>query len=649
MKHLDRIKGLKGLKNTLEYLNKKIQGKEFKLKRSQQIIFDIINRNESALTKFQNNIKIRYNEFKSKNKETFFPNSYSEFFYRNFDELFKTFFSKFFNLNFHSLELNTKDKLSPKLLLLEYTYHLSNEESRLFQNYRKILNLKEKGLFFHITYLYLIINSLNIISRSIIPQGFKIALEGAILEQTECKNNVHFLIIIKSERKCLYNNYFQMALFYFLKQFKGLPKHIFKKMKKGRNALFKLALEEYSMYEMREQLIELLYFFYKKCSLTKSVRPLLDLFNFICSRVEDSIFSKLDVINEKYLNNFDYDIKTKNFLIETFRFLDRSSTLSSTFLANNLPSVKSQLDLFLLYIKYYLGMGLETLECGDLLFIPKIFINKLNTYNSTSNSFIINSNSIITINQFLQYLLELNDIENIDFFFKKIFKKSVSMLNFEFFQTFFRSLNKKVHLIVEGEGKISPKTSEKNLTFDFVIAHICRMLYVLIDTIFLYETLEEASKNFIDSRGRYITKNIALRTKELFIFQDMNFSDDLWPEVLLSVNKKKVSEILRENNISIQNKYFYNDEDLTHLLITYNFQYSSQGEILEEWLIDKIIFPCNSFLMSINESISGEANQAEIYEELYRFFSKGVEDETILRDIDIICSTLTSFWNEMGY
>ncbi len=639
---------IKGLEDTLDFLERKIIGKRFNLKTSDKLFFEIINRKKQFFNQFQNKIKIKWQEFENKNRKNFLKKTYTDFFNERFNEFFIEFLEQFFSLDSpKSLKLISKEKLSSELLLIEYKYNLSTKEAHLFQEYREKLKLKEQGLFFHITYLYQILKSLNIIYKQIIQKPFEITLEGAILDQDTDNEFVHFLVIIKSNRLKLHEYYYQMILFNYFKQLKGIPDNILERFEQGREDLFHFAVKYYSKPEMREKLIDLLYFFYKKCTLLKSIRPLLDFFNFVCSRVEDSVFSKIEIIKKDYLSNFDYDIETKNNLINIFNFLDRSSTLSSTFLANNLPSRESQLNLFSLYRKYYLAAGLETLESENLLFMPDLFRKKLNNYNLTiKNKNIIDSYSIKTINSFLDFLLPIINSENKDIFFQIIFNKTVSVLNYEFFKTFLRSLNKKLFKLIGEDKKNKLNSSKKHFSFEFLVAHISHMLYVLIDKLFLHKNLEKASKNFIDTKGRYIAKNIALRIFELLMFQDMNFSDDLWPNFLLSINKEKVLKIIKEQQIKIQDKSFYNDNDLTRLLITYNFQSSSHGILLEEWLLKDLIIPCNKFIITIRNSISNINNRNEIFETLNQYFSKGVEDKTAIMEINNICLKLTNFWIE---
>ncbi|TXT67082.1 MAG: hypothetical protein BAJALOKI1v1_190025 [Promethearchaeota archaeon] len=641
------------LERTLSFLEEKIKGQKFNLKTSNKIFFDIINRKRQRFEVFQSDLRSNWDEFKGSKDTSFIKKNYSDFFNRNFHEIIIIFLERFFGLEaVDSLRLVSKEKLSSELLLFEYTYTLSKREATLFQKYRKRLNLMQYGLFFHLTYLYLIFSVLNIILKEIIDEEFQIALEGATLNQDGSNNFIHFLVIIKGSRNQFYDYYYKMILFYFFKQFRSVPKNVVETLESDKEKLFELALQCYSKSSMRKSIVELLYFFYKKCTLLKSIRPLLDFFNFVCSRVEDSIYSKLNIIKSEYLNKLDYDTDTKNNLIKIFNYLDRTSTLSSTFLANNLPSRKSQSNLFSLYKKYYFGMGLETLESSNILFLPNLFRKTLNQHNhSLEENNIVNSNSIKNVNRLFDYFIDIIDIESSDVFFQKILNKSIFTLNFEFFKTFFRSLNKKfLFLISHFEKEKASESQDSYKSFDFIVAHISRMLYVLIDKIFLDESPKKASKNFIDKRGRYIPKNIALRVLELLIFQDMNFSDDLWPDFLLSMNKERVLERLKEFNIEIHNKYFYTDEDLTRLLITYNFQSYSQdskGRFLEVWLIKDIIVPCNEFILKIWNSLTDKNDADEIYETLCTFFSEGIEDEMVLSDITSICKKLTPFWKEM--
>jgi len=636
---------VKELEKILHYLGKNVKGIGFNLETKKNIFFEIIYQNNKDFEHYKEQIKKKWDQFKKENRNFFIKKTYTYFLYRSFNNFFTSFLENFFGLSStNSLELILKEKVSETDLLFEYNYYLSEKEEKLFEKFSRSLDHNIKGLSYPTAYIFFIVETLGIIIKGITEENLKISLEGAKYQSGEKHNYVNFLIIVKDSKKEIYDYYYKMVLYYFLKQFGEIPEKSYDSILKGKEKLYQLALESYSQKRSQERLVDLLYYFYRKCKLLNNFCPILDFFNYICSRVEDSIFSKKEVIKREYLSNFEYNNVKKNSLIRIFDYLDRRSTLSSTFLANNLPSIKSQLNLFLLYKKYYFGSGLETLEVGDVLFLPNLFKNKLNEYNNQLE-YVINANSIKNINSFLDYFALLSKRESIDLLFDIIFSQSVSEINYGFFKSFFKSLNKKLSLILHEENKILTEHPEEDeMSFEFIIYHICRMLYVLINKIFLKENLEDASENFIDPRGRYVSRNIALRILELFIFQDYNFSDDLWPDFLLSLNKEKVSKKMEKFGIEPSNKYFYNQTEINRFMITYNFQTFANEEFLEEWLLEVLIIPLNNFIMEISNQVSDPTNKIEIYDELCQKLLENAPNTFNEEKIKKICQKIATFW-----
>ena len=493
-------------------------------------------------------------------------------------------------------------------------------------------------------YLYLVVSILGVILRKLTGEKFYIVLDAAVIKNGDNNNTLNFLIVIKNSNDELFDNYYYMYLYYFLKYFENVPEAYSDKLLKGRDRVFEIALEEYSF--AKEKLVDLLYYFYKKCNLLQNFSPLLDFLNFVNSRVEDSIFPKLDIIKKEFLQNFDYTNEKKNSLIRLFDFLDKKATLYSTFQANNLPSQKSQINLFLLYMKYYFGSGsLEALEVSDLLFLPGEFRNRLNKLNKTLDD-PISAKNIKEIQDFMDIFSILTNVELPNVFFEKIFKKNISQINYDFLRTFLRSLNISITRLIAHENKVlSEDPNNELLTFKIVVDHICRMLYTLIDKIFIRKIPGQASKNFIDPRSRYVGRNIALRVLELFIFSDLNVSDDVWPDYIISMNKDALLKDL-EDIVVIPEKFFYRYEDIVRFVVTYNFQSSKDQIIFEEWLITEIIVPLNKFILNIRKSIKDLTNKTEIYEKLKEFFVKGKKDDEIIQDIEFVCQQLAIFWEK---
>jgi hypothetical protein len=295
-------------------------------------------------------------------------------------------------------------------------------------------------------------------------------------------------------------------------------------------------------------------------------------------------------------------------------------------------------------MKYYFGSGLEALEVGDLLFLPEIFKTTLNQYNKSVDN-VIDANSIKNIGKFLNFLSITSNIDDIDLFFQKLFKKKVSQLNYGFFRAFLKSLNSNFFDQMDHENEALCEDPNNTIfNFNIIADHICRILYVLIEKIFIQPTPDEASKNFIDPRSRYIGKNIALRVLELFVFQDVNYSDDVWPDYIISLNKEQLKKDLEIYKIEIPDKNFYTMEDLTQIMITYNIQSLSDQIFFEEWLFHEIILPIHNFISKIKDSVNNLSNETEVYEKLIEYFLSNTERKKNLQDFKLLCQQFARVW-----
>lgn len=633
------------LSNILELLRENFKGDRFNLTLNSNIFFDILEKKKENFTQFRQKIKTDWEEFKIINQKRIIAKTYSTFFYQKFDDYFKYFLHNFCGIDVNSLELIIKEKISEDNVFLEYNYHLSNEEIKYFDEFKKKINNHINGITSPFGYFYLIVSILGVILRRLIQEKFYVILDGAVIKNGESHNTFNFLIVIKNSHDEIFESYYFMFLYYFLKHFNGIPNGYYDKLLQGRERLYQIALEEYP--SAKEKLVDLLYYFYKKCNLLQNFSPLLDFFNFVCARVEDSVFSKLDVIKRDFLKNFNYSEEKRESLIHIFDFIDKKSTLYSTFQANNLPSTKSQFNLFLLYMKYYFGSGsLEAFEVGDLLFFPKQFELNLNKRNKTLEN-TINASTIKNIQGFFDYFSQISNFDDFDLFFEKIFTNQINQVNYKFFKTFLQSLNLRILRLIEDENKVINENPE-NIQFSFtiVVDHICRMLYTLIDKIFIRTNPNQASKNFIDPRSRYIGKNIALRVLELFIFQDLNVSDDVWPDYIISMNKKYLRSDLKSYNVDIPSKHFYDFTDIARFVITYNFISSEDQITFEEWLIDEIISPLNDFIIEVKSMIKNSESKTEIYTTLSEHMLKQISNQNkdVKENFKSICRQITPYW-----
>ncbi len=635
----------KELLTILKSIGEKARGKELTLKMNSHVFFDILESKNNSFIEFKEEIRKEWGQFKSKNQNRIIKKTYSTFFFRYFHEYFKFYLQNFCGFDTNSLDLIIKEKISDDQLFLEYSYYLSPEEQDYFKEFSKTFNDSADGITSPFGYLYLVVAILGVILRKLLEEKFYIVLDGAILKNGENKNTLKFLVVIKNSHDELYDNYYNMYLYYFLKYFKEVPKTYLDKLLEGREKLYKIALNEYSF--AKDKLVDLLYYFYKKCNLLQNFSPLLDFLNFVCSRVEDSVFPKLDIIKKEFLQNFDYTNEKKNSLLRIFDFIDKKSTLYSTFQANNLPSQKAQFNLFLLYTKYFFGSGsLEALEVGDLLFLPEDFKIALNKTNKKIENK-INANTVKDIQEFLDSFAIISNLENPNLVFKIIFNKDISQINYDFFRAFLTSLNTSIRCLIESENKtLEEIPNNEPLSFKVVVDHICRMLYTLIDKIFIRKLPGQASKNFIDPRSRYIGRNIALRVLELFIFSDLNVSDDVWPDYIISMNKDVLLKDLENYHLKIPEKHFYQYEDIARFVVTFNFLSSANQLIFEEWILNGIIIPINNFILKIRRLIEESNKKSKTYEVLRDFFIKNTKEIKNVQDLEFICKQISVIWED---
>ncbi|MHA1234603.1 MAG: hypothetical protein ACTSQL_05905 [Promethearchaeota archaeon] len=638
----------KELRAILKSIGEHSKGRDLTIKLNSHVFFEILEAKKIVFDKFKEKINKDWKEFKLKNQNRVIKKTYSSFFFQYFDELLTFYLQTFCGYDTNSLNLIVKEKISDASLFLEYSYDLSPEEKNLFSEFAEDFKDNVNGVTSPSAspsgYLYMVISILGVVLRRLLDEKFYVVLDGVVLKNGE-SNTLNFLIVIKNSKDELFDNYYYMYLYYFLKYFKEVPEQYLDKLLTNREKVYQIAFDEYP--NAKENLVDLMYYFYKKCNLLGNFSPILDFLNFVCSRVEDSVFPKLDIIRKEFLRNFDYTDEKKNALLRIFDFIDFKSTLYSTFQANNLPSQRSQFNLFLLYTKYYFGSGsLEALEVSDLLFLPNEFKAKLNDFNTKTEN-VINANTISEVQEFLDTFSILTNVENPDIFFKKIFTKEISHLNYDFFKSFLLSLNSSISRLIEIENKnLEEDPNNELLNFKIVVDHICRMLYTLIDKIFLRKLPSQASKNFIDPRSRYVGKNIALRVLELFIFSDLNVSDDVWPDYIISMNKDALLKDLENFKIEIPEKHFYRYEDIARFVITFNFESSKEKILFEEWLITGLITPITNFISEIRDLIKNDKNKTEISKILRNYFIDDPKRTEDLQDIDYVCQQLADFWEK---
>lgn len=626
--------------NILIEIGRQIKGDLFNRSRIHKITLEALNKQPERFNAFKEVIAKMWNDFKKDNEKRKFKYKYTTFFDKNFDYIIKAFIVDFLGYNVDNLKQISSESVTDNDLYLEYIHNFSDFEIKLLHFIKKFLNhpLEFDRI---VPFLFdIMIQILGMIIRDIINQEIWISQRGARLKKEGDKYSIHFLITIRRSPDELMNSYFDFILYNFTLKYSQIPDSIKEDLLKKKNRLTKIALENY--FSSRENLVDIIYNFYKKCTLLGTVSPFLDFLNFVCSRIEDSKFDTNEVIRDDFLVNLGYSSEVKEALMRLFDFINRYSSLFCTFQANNRPAFQEQYNLFLLYLQFFFGRGIEALEIGDLIYFPEKFSKRVEDYN-LEKKYKITSKTIRTIGFFSNISFSLSKLPDTKYFFTKIFKKNISRINEDFFISFLNSFNKKFKIKIEEEN-VKLKKSKNFISFEKAVDFICRSIYTLINSVFLRDSLDEASRNFIDPRSRYIPENVALRVLELSIFKELNLSDDIWDDYMLSIKKEQVLDLFGEY-IQLPNDMFYSNWDLSMLDMIYNQEIFNEGNYLEDFLISDIVTPLNKFIRKFHEASENSANKSEMIQKLMIYFADDTDDKQKLTNLETILDILIEGWD----
>jgi len=590
----------------------------FNLRRINKVLLNELKSDTKIYSAFILDISDKWKEFQNKNEQRKIKYRYTTFFHRNFDYFFRQSIDNLFGFDSKNLKLVLRENVTDNDLYFEYKLYFSEDEMNLIAKFKERVShpLEYDRI---IPFIFeILIRILGMIIRETINKKIWISQNGARLKKKEKKSYLHFLITIRRSPDEIMDGYLAFVLYNFAIRHSEIPDSYKKTLLERKNLLTKIALKNYTI--AKYQLVDIIFTFFKKCTLLENVSPFLDFLNFVCSRVEDSIFDTIEIIKEDFLSNLDYPPEVNESLIQIFNFINKYSTLFSTFQANNRPSFRNQYELFLLYLQFYFGRTLESLEISDLLFFPKRFGDLIKEHNLSKKDK-ISFKTIRSIGYFSNIALSLSHLPGIeDFFYKLLNKKKIQYINEIFFMTFLKSLNEKFLSLIEEEN-IKLKKSQNKISFEKAIDFICRSLYSLINKVFLRENVEDASKSFLDPRSRYIPENVATRVLELSIFKDLNLSDDIWPDYFLSINKEEVKNLFKKY-FEIPEDVFYSDWSLSMIDMIYNQELFHNEKYLEVFLIEDVVIPLNKFFLQFEKKKESIENKDDLLNDLTKIITK---------------------------
>jgi len=216
------------LRYIIEDLQERANKQDLSFKSFNRAFFKILEKNSSKFEEFKNEIRLKWETFKIQNQNRVIKRTFTSFFYENFHGILIYFLHVFFGFNENSLNLFIKEKISDKIIFFDYNYTFNPDEEDQFI---KIANKYQVEILYGFSifpgYLYFLIRLLGMTIRNIIQENIFILLDGVNFEDGVPNKNLNFMIICKDSKDEIFVSYYKMVLFYFLRQFNGIPEEYY--------------------------------------------------------------------------------------------------------------------------------------------------------------------------------------------------------------------------------------------------------------------------------------------------------------------------------------------------------------------------------------------------------------------------------------
>lgn len=554
------------------------------------------------------------------------------YFQKKFYEIFSYYLTSILPFKEKNLKYRGPPFTFYKDIEITYQYSFSEDEIDYFKEFQEKF-MVEESLEKSIEYIFwLLVSASGLLISQIIKDNFIIELNCGRVELDK-DPRIIFIVGIRQKETIMIDFYFKTELFHFSEFFSDkLPKEMKDKLKTEKNLIYLNALDRYSNIE--PYIISMLERMYNKCYTLQSITPILDLLNFVASRVEDSIFDTADLLKEVF-QNFLIEGEKKEIILHLYNYCSKNSSLFSMFQSNNRPQLNTQYTLSLLLMQYF--------------FIDPEAMYLKNVYEIKQKE-LFNKNPLYSKFEplFRDFILKTNLISHysaVGFYLKKLFNRGLSELNEHFISVFMNTVNVKFFKELED---LNAKYQDAHVTFDFFLEILIKIIFHMIKNVFLAPSPEIASLNFYDKIGRYSPKRIALRTLELLMFKEMPLSDNSWQHYLLSRNKKRVAKTF-QNFLTIPDDYFFSQKALVHINMMYIFSVDKK-ELLENWTVDNIQEPFYVYCLEIFNRLQNKVREGHITDKnqifkilsqiIFDYISQNVINQEVLENLELI-----SEWN----
>jgi len=563
-----------------------------------------------------------------------------QYFKKKFHEIFLYFLTEILPFEKKSLTLIHTPINVYKDIFFDFQYKFSESETQAFRSLKEYYKLSEK-LENIVEYIFSsLIHTLGIQLAEIIPENFQVELISGMMHLIP-QDKIDIVVSIRQREYYLKEFFLQSHIYQFSELFYHIPNALKNKLKMQKDLIYLLALERY--FELNPYVIAALARIQKKCIALAHITPLLDIVNFVFSRVEDSIYNTQDILThvvQKYTNN----PEKQDVLLHLFNFCNKNAVLFGTFQSNNRSQLQEQFRLFFLYNLQYFGEGIEYTFGLDTLFLPSVFRDQIIKLESKYPLF---HQYFRLFEKFLQVSFGISANTAFKVVFKHIFKANVDDLNEGFFSAFISSLNERLSIEISDYNQ---RMKNDPLKYSDVVEFIIKTIYHSIKTVFLVDDPLKASKNFADSISRYSPKNVALRSLEIIFFKEIPLSDNNWFNYNLSRNKEKVVDLF-QSYINIPKDYFFSNKKLLHISMKQLYSLECKM-VLEEWLVEHVIDPFIAFVDKVWKQLVKKGknlSKQSIYHEINQELSRGIINPQTLENLDIICDKLAEPFSDVFF
>ncbi|MBN2156330.1 MAG: hypothetical protein JW776_09815 [Candidatus Lokiarchaeota archaeon] len=561
------------------------------------------------------------------------------FFKKKSFDFFSYFFTEIMPFDQKELSLTQFPTNIYKDIFLDFRYNFSDPEILAISQLKRHYQLLEK-LEKIIEYLFsCFVHIYGIELGGIIPENFQIELISAV-SHLQTTNHIDFVITIRQRERNLKDFFLNSHIYQFSEYFGQIPSTLKNKLKMQKDLVYLFALERY--FTLKPDIISVLARVFKKSIALRHITPILDILNFVFSRVEDSEFDTQDIlkeVTEKYTDNPQKQAAFRHL----FNFCNKNAVLFGTFQSNNRSQLEEQFRLFFLYNLQFFG---ERATIGqtyhsDVIFLPETFRTQIN---DLEQQFPLFKQYFCVFQNFLHAAFEISSNPAFRVVFKYIFRNKVEDMNEDFFSAFISSLNER---LLQEIKRLNEKINGEGISYSNVVDFIIKTIYHSVNTIFLADDPLQASKNFKDSISRYSPKNIALRALELLFFKEIPLSDNNWMNYNLSRNKEKVINQFQDY-LRIPKDYFFSNKKLLH--ISMKQFYSIESEIvLEKWFVKYIILPFITFTDRIYKEVKKKGQiltKDNIVAEMNFQISRGIINTQTLDYLEVLCEKMAESFTD---